>query len=98
MEKLYKINDKDNVYVLKEPVLSGELIEIDGNPIRIPYDMGRGHKLAASKIQKGEKVIKFGMKIGSATKEIQLGEHVHLNNLKSDYLPTYSKDERFDNK
>ena len=30
------------------------------------------------------------MPIGSATRDIEPGEHVHLHNMKSDYLPTYT--------
>jgi len=28
--------------------------------------------------------------IGSATRAIKAGEHVHLHNMKSDYIPTYT--------
>jgi hypothetical protein len=35
-------------------------------------------------------VIKYGVSIGSATRDIELGELVHLHNMKSDYLPTYT--------
>jgi hypothetical protein len=28
--------------------------------------------------------------MGSATRDIVLGEHVHLHNMKSNYLPTYT--------
>jgi len=30
--------------------------------------------------------------IGSATRDIAVGEHVHLHNMKSDYLPTYTRE------
>ena len=44
-------------------------------------------------IPAGTKVVKFAAPIGSATCPIQPGEHVHLHNLKSDYLPTYTLDD-----
>lgn len=95
MKKLFKINEQDNVYIVKVPLTKGELLEIEGQQIVVPYDLGRGHKLAACDIPKGDQVFKFGLPIGSATIAIQIGEHVHLHNLKSNYLPTYSKDDRF---
>jgi hypothetical protein len=52
-----------------------------------------GHKVAARDIQMGEKIVKYGAPIGSATKAIGAGEHVHLHNLKSDYLPTHLRGE-----
>jgi hypothetical protein len=43
----------------------------------------------------GDKIIKFGVPIGSATKHIDIGEHIHLHNMKSDYLPTYTLSDEF---
>jgi hypothetical protein len=37
-------------------------------------------------IAQGEKVLKYGLPIGSATRDIEAGEHVHVQNLKSDYI------------
>jgi hypothetical protein len=34
--------------------------------------------------------------IGSATKDIAIGEHVHLHNMKSEYIPTFSFDNQFE--
>ncbi len=95
MRKLFKINELDNVYVLREPVVKGEQLDMLGLKVTVPYDLGRGNKIAVRDIPLGEKVIKFGLPIGSSTQAIRAGEHVHLHNLKSDYLPTYSKDDRF---
>jgi hypothetical protein len=52
-----------------------------------------GHKVAARWIQAGERIIKYGVPIGSATREIEPGELVHTHNLKSDYLPTFKRGE-----
>lgn len=52
-----------------------------------------GHKIALVPMVAGEKVIKYGVGIGSATQDIQPGEHVHLHNMRSNYLPTYTLDE-----
>ena len=44
----------------------------------------------AASIRAGEKVLKYGAVIGTATSDIGRGEHVHTHNLESDYLPTYT--------
>lgn len=95
MEKVFKINSLDNVYIVGVPLLKGEHISIEGQLVEIERDLDRGHKLAAVCIRKGEKVVKFGLPIGSAYEDIQIGEHVHIHNLKSDYLPTFTVTERF---
>ena len=42
-----------------------------------------GHKYALCHITAGENVIKYGSPIGHATADIQVGEHVHTHNLKT---------------
>ena len=59
--------------------------------IRLATALGLGHKLAAREIRAGEKIIKCHAPIGSANRDIALGGHVHLHNIKSDYLPTFER-------
>jgi (2R)-sulfolactate sulfo-lyase subunit alpha len=42
-----------------------------------------GHKVALAPVKAGQKVIKYNVPIGNATKDISLGEHVHTHNLKT---------------
>jgi len=42
-----------------------------------------GHKVALSPISKGEAVMKYGESIGSATRDIAKGDHVHVHNIES---------------
>ncbi len=51
-----------------------------------------GHKVAVAAIAPGEKVYKYGCPIGSATCPIEVGRHVHVHNLKSDYFPTFTRE------
>jgi len=95
MKKLLKINPLDNVYVVCNCIFPNDVETINGIKIIFNQTLELGHKVAASPILKGEKIIKFGVSIGSATAEIQVGEHVHLHNLKSDYLSTYTLSNEF---
>jgi hypothetical protein len=95
MEKVMKIHPADNVWVAKRRIDAGESIDLNGTSVATAVAIGLGHKIAATNILKGEKVIKFGIPIGSATEDIPLGGHVHLHNLKSDYLPTYTLHDEF---
>ena len=42
-----------------------------------------GHKYARRDIAEGENIIKYGMPIGHATRSIAKGEHVHVDNVKT---------------
>jgi altronate hydrolase len=71
------------------PLAAGERLIVNGVKTMVTGAISLGHKLAARPIAAGEKVIKYGAPIGSATRDIACGEHVHTHNLKSDYLPTF---------
>ena len=42
-----------------------------------------GHKYATTYIKKGDNVIKYGSPIGHATEDINIGDHVHSHNVKT---------------
>ena len=84
---------EDNVLVLIKSVSVGSDLLLNGETYKLNIPLGLGHKIAARDIRAGEKVYKYGVPIGSAIRDIQAGEHVHLHNMKSDYIPTYTFDE-----
>lgn len=87
---LLRIAEEDNVLVLMRPLAKGERLRLDGRAIVCETPLELGHKIAARPIAAGEKIIKYGAPIGSALRDIRPGEHVHLHNIKSDYIPTYT--------
>jgi hypothetical protein len=79
----------DNVAVARRDLLVGEVIQTQVGPVAIGSAIPRGHKIAHRPIGLGDKIIKYGAPIGSATRAIALGEHVHVHNVRSDYTPTH---------
>ena len=63
---------------------------VGGKHCTLNIYVGLGHKLALRAMKPEDKVIKYGASIGSATNEIKVGDHVHLNNMKSDYTASHS--------
>ena len=82
-----RLSPDDNILVLLTAVEAGETVFDGGAPIHITTALPLGHKIAARKIASGEKILKYGVPIGSATRPIAAGEHVHTHNIRSDYLP-----------
>jgi hypothetical protein len=93
MQPAIRLFPSDNILVLARSLNAGDEVLIEGSTHILRKSLGLGHKIAAKKIAIGEKILKYGAPIGSATAEIQPGEHVHLHNMKSDYLPTFTLDE-----
>lgn len=58
--------------------LGEETLEIKTNA-DIPY----GHKIALRPIKKGETILKYGLSLGKATEDIEVGDHVHVHNIES---------------
>jgi hypothetical protein len=78
----------DNVVVLTRHVDPGdEIVGIADQRWRMATHLDAGNKLAARPIEAGQKVIKLGVSIGTATRDIAAGDHVHTHNLRSDYIP-----------
>ncbi len=91
--RLLRLSPKDNVCAVTTTLALGEKVLIDGQSITVDHRIPTGHKVAVVPIATGEKVLKYGIPIGSATAAIRPGEYVHTHNLKSDYLPTRTLDE-----
>jgi len=89
--KLMLLHPDDNVLVCIAPVAAGERLVIDRAELRAVQDVGVGHKLARRPIAAGEKILKYGAPIGSATRAISPGQWVHMHNMKSDYIPTHDR-------
>src|SRR5512140_1945935 len=87
--RLLQLDPRDNVFTAIANFEPGENVWIAGQPVALPQRLPFGHKVAATPIAVGKKIIKYGVPIGSATRPIAPGDHVHTHNLKSDYLPTY---------
>jgi altronate dehydratase small subunit len=88
--RLLFLNPKDNVCTAIAPISSGTTLQIYGNIVVIKQIIPLGFKIAGCNIATNEAIIKYGVPIGLATRNIVLGELVHLHNMKSDYLPTYT--------
>lgn len=87
--RLLLLAPQDNILVAGAEVAAGETILIEGIPLVAKTTIGRGHKLARRAIALGDAILKYGAPIGTATLAIAPGEHVHIQNVKSNYTPTH---------
>jgi hypothetical protein len=87
------LSPEDNCVVVAQSLERGDSVTIDGAAVVVAKAIGVGHKLARRAIAKGEKVLKYGAVIGTASAPIARGAHVHTHNLQSDYLPTYTHED-----
>lgn len=89
-KKVLLLSENDNVFVACRNIKVGETLIFKEDRYTIEEPIMLGHKIASKNISKGEKIIKFNVSIGSAIRDIKKGTHVHLHNIKSDFIPTYT--------
>lgn len=82
------IDPSDDVAVVVGDVSAGQSVEVQSaagmERVLARQDIPAGHKIALREIRAGRPVTKYGEKIGHATEDIRIGDHVHLHNLASD--------------
>jgi len=87
--RLLLLFEGDNVLVARTRIRAGETLFVAGAEVTLAADLPLGHKLARCPIAAGEKIVKYGAPIGTATEAIAIGTPVHVHNVRSDYTPTY---------
>ena len=77
------LNPGDNIGVALVDLKSGASVKIYGQKTRVkitspvPYQ----HKFSITPINAGEEILKDGVVIGKATRDIETGQHVHTHNM-----------------
>jgi altronate dehydratase len=84
MPRCLILHPDDDVAVAVEAVAAGDTVQLsDGREIKALEAVPFAHKIAIRALQPGAEVRKYGEVIGAATKEIVVGQHVHVQNIKS---------------
>ena len=87
-----RLSPADNVVVACRNLAAGETISVDGVQLSIVEAVNIGHKIAVAPLEASDKIIKYGMSIGSATIDVSAGGWVHIHNMRSDYMPAHTRD------
>lgn len=79
------IDRKDDVIVAIEEINKNDTVTYIQNDIKHEITALNNitiyHKIAIRDIKKGEAICKYGEHIGIASKNIRIGEHVHVHNV-----------------
>ncbi|ESQ75529.1 UxaA family hydrolase [Asticcacaulis sp. AC402] len=86
------LHDDDNVLVCREHAAGGQILIFDGADLSLSSDIDVGHKIARVDLRAGDKVLKYGAPIGSMTADAKRGDHVHMHNMKSDYISSHTRE------
>lgn len=91
------LHESDNVAVALQEIPDTSVLQFREAEIVVSEPIEMGHKMAIRSIRCGESVTKCGVSIGSATRDISPGRHVHMHNLQSDYSRRMASPEELEN-
>ena len=83
------IHPDDNVANLIGPGAKGEAVECvtegrkETQTITLREDIPANHKFAAAEVPAGAPILKYGLNIGRASRNIARGDYVHVHNVES---------------
>ncbi|MGH6898138.1 MAG: UxaA family hydrolase [Geminicoccaceae bacterium] len=86
MATLIRLADQDNVAIATRNLEPGAVVEVGGLQLITRDAIPFAHKIAIRAIEQGAQVLKYGVPIGRAKVAIEPGQHVHVHNIKSDYV------------
>ncbi|WP_417271375.1 UxaA family hydrolase [Celeribacter sp.] len=84
------LHEDDNVLVARQAAPEGTRVTLETAEVQLARPIPLAHKIARHAIPQGAKILKYGMPIGIATRDIAAGEHVHIHNIRSAYTPTHA--------
>jgi len=81
---------EDNVGVAVADITSSEIVTgacLETNKpvqeVTASGDIPLGHKIALTDLPEGANIVKYGVNIGHASRQIKAGDYVHVHNVKS---------------
>lgn len=80
----------DNVLIAVRDLAPGLQHASDGRAIELMEPVRLGHKVSARPLEARDKVVRYGVPIGSMSASVGAGRWVHTHNLASDYIETFA--------
>ncbi len=81
-DKLLILKKNDSAGITLADLKKSDILEGPDISLNILENIPNGHKVAVKNLGKGDPVIKNGFVIGSCTRSIPAGSHIHFFNIK----------------
>ncbi|MAG17268.1 MAG: galactonate dehydratase [Phycisphaerae bacterium] len=81
---LILLNPADNVAVAGRHLPADARVKANDSEVTLSDPITQAHKVAITRIAKGEPIVKYGNTIGFASAPIEPGQHVHTHNVSCD--------------
>ena len=88
-QQVLKVHPKDNVLIALSDLKKGETVEFGGQNFILQDDIKAKHKFFTTDLQQGDKVIMYGVLVGTAQKFISKASWMSTENIKHAAEPYY---------
>lgn len=87
LRRCFRIHAADNVATMLDDAENGpvRVLGQSEQTVELVESVKLGHKIALCDIAAGNSVLKFGVPIGHASRDIRAGQWVHLHNCSSNF-------------
>ena len=93
--KLIKVNTSDNVAVALVNLKAGDVVSFEGKDIKVLSDTKSKHKIALEEFESGDRIIMYGVLVGSANGVIKKGDILTTENVKHQSEKVFGKTDSF---
>lgn len=90
-KKLIKVHPSDNVLVALINLENGEQVNFEKTQITLTTDVKAKHKIAAQKFEAGDRIIMYGVLVGTSNSTIEKGEVLTTLNVKHQSEKVFGK-------
>ena len=94
-KKLIKVHPSDNVAVALVNLKAGDVLSFEGQDIHILSDTKSKHKIALETFETGNRIIMYGVLVGSAIVTIKKGDVLTTENVKHQSEKVFGRTESF---
>jgi altronate hydrolase len=95
LQKLLKLDPRDNVLIALTDLRRGDELSYAGEAFRLVTDVAAKHKFATLDLPSGSEVVMYGGLVGKTTTDVRRGEALTLRNLHHDASPYKAKTAEF---
>jgi altronate hydrolase len=95
LKKLIKVNSSDNVAVALVNLKAGDIVSFEGEAINILSDTKSKHKIALEKFESGDRIIMYGVLVGTANGVVEKGDVLTTENVKHQSEKVFGRTEPF---
>ena len=81
-QKVLQVHPSDNVLVALTDLAKGEIIEYNGHNYTLTEEVRAKHKFFTTDLKKGDKIIMYGVLVGTAQQDVFKGSWMNTNNTK----------------